>query len=73
MEIDTVSLKAPLVVLWALLIAGTTIASENHRLCDAKTHANVKTHAELLRLHKEFSLENYEFEVRVVEEVSETN
>lgn len=67
------SLKAPLVVLWAVLIAGTTVASENHRLCETKTHADIKTHPELLRLHKELKLQDHEFEVRIVTEVSETN
>jgi hypothetical protein len=59
MEIKAVSWKAPLVVLWAVLIAGTTVASENHRLCEMNTHADVTTIAE--------------FEVLIVEEVSETN
>jgi hypothetical protein len=73
-----VSLKAPLVVLWAVLIAGTTVASENHRLCEAKSHANikthlVKTHSDLIRLHDELKLQDHEFEVRIVTEVSETN
>lgn len=57
MEMSAVSLKAPLVVLWAMLIAGTTVASENHRLCNEKMHADLKKHVE----------------VRIVEEVSETN
>ena len=69
------SWKAPLVVIWAVLIAGTTVASENHRLCEMHTHADVKTIADyeaVLEADKEL-IRSHEFEVLIVEEVSETN
>jgi hypothetical protein len=62
-----VSLKAPLVVLWAVLIAGTTVASESHRLCD------LETHTELRRSHEDLKAHSDEVEVLITEEVSETN
>ncbi len=61
------SLKAPLVILWAVLIAGTTVASENHRLCD------LETQTELLRSDEDLKAHSDEVEVRIAEEVSETN
>jgi hypothetical protein len=64
---EKVSLKAPLVVLWAVLIAGTTVASESHRLCD------LETHTELRRSHEDLKAHNDEDEVLITEEVSETN
>ena len=62
-----VSVKAALVVLWACLIAGAAIASENHRLC--ALHA----HSELERLHEELQLPEAESDVLVVAEVDVTN
>ncbi len=61
------SLKAPLVILWAVLIAGTTVASESHRLCD------LETQTELLRSDEDLIAYNDEVEVLIAEEVSETN
>ncbi len=61
------SLKAPLVILWAVLIAGTTVASESQRLCD------LETHTELLRSDEDLIAYNDEVEVLIAEEVSETN
>jgi hypothetical protein len=62
-----VSVKAALVVLWACLIAGAAVASENHRLC--ALHA----HTELERLHQELQLHEEEIEVLIVAEVDVTN
>ena len=61
------SAKAALVVLWACLIAGAAIASENHRIC------TLKTHAELLRLHDEHQLHEETSDVLVGAEVDVTN
>lgn len=69
------SWKAPLVVLWAVLIAGTTVASENQRLCEMNAHSDGKTIADFdkyLEAHEEL-IRSHEFEVLIVEEVSETN
>jgi hypothetical protein len=64
---NTVSLKAIIVVVWACLIAGAAIASENHRLC-------VEHHqTELIRLHQDLQLNEEEFEVLIVARVDVTN
>jgi hypothetical protein len=68
-----VSLKAPLVVLWAIVIAGTTVASENHRLCDAKIHIDLHTDAKMQRLDGKLNSDDDQIEVLVIAEVSETN
>ncbi|NQV87163.1 MAG: hypothetical protein HQ492_08810 [Woeseiaceae bacterium] len=44
------SLKAPLVVLWACLIAGAAVASESYRLCDEHTQL------ELMELHEDLQV-----------------
>jgi hypothetical protein len=62
-----VSIKAALVVLWACLIAGAAIASENHRLCV------LHTHTEMNRLHEELQLLEEETDVLIVAEVDVTN
>jgi hypothetical protein len=49
----SVSLKAVLVVLWACLIAGAAIASENYRLCDARMQADTKRLHAYLKLHED--------------------
>ena len=36
------SVKAVLVILWAFLIAGAAVASENHRLCVLDEHAKLQ-------------------------------
>lgn len=54
------SLKATLVIIWACLIAGAAIASENHRICVEKRHAQLQ---EL----------QHEFELLVVARVNVTN
>ncbi len=61
------SVKAALVILWACLIAGAAVASENHRLCA------LHTHTELERLHQELQLHEEEIEVLIVAEVDVTN
>jgi hypothetical protein len=62
-----VSVKAALVILWACLIAGAAVASENHRLCA------LHTHTELERLHQELQLHEEEIKVLIVAEVDVTN
>jgi len=62
---SAVSLKAPLVVLWACLIAGAAVASESYRLCDEKTHQELKRLHENLQVHEE--------KLPVVAEVDVTN
>ena len=61
------SVKAALVVIWACLIAGAAVASENHRLCA------MHTHAELLRLQDEHRLHEEKSDVLIVAEVDVTN
>lgn len=61
------SVKAALVVLWACLIAGAAVASENHRLCVEHVHT------ELLRLHEDPQLHEEEVNVLIVAEVDVTN
>ena len=63
----TVSVKAALVVLWACLIAGAAVASESHRIC------TLKTHAEMLRLHDELQLHQEKSDVLIVAELDVTN
>ena len=63
----TVSVKAVLVVLWACLIAGAAVASENHRLC------KLNEHTELMRLHDELQAIEEEVDVLIVAEVYVTN
>jgi hypothetical protein len=62
-----VSLKAPLVILWAVLIAGTTVASESHRLCE------LETQTELLRSDEDLKAHSDKVEVLITKDVSETN
>lgn len=47
------SLKALLVILWACLIAGAAVASENQRLCELHTAAESKRLHEFLQLHED--------------------
>lgn len=61
------SIKAALVVLWACLIAGAAVASENHRLCTQ--HADT----EFDRLHKEVLVVEEETDVLITVEVDVTN
>jgi len=62
-----VSVKAALVVLWACLIAGAAVASENHRLC------KLNEHTELIRLHDELQAIEEEVDVLIVAEFDVTN
>jgi len=62
-----VSVKAVLVVIWACLILGAAVASENQRLCTL--HAR----AELLRLQDEHQLHEEKSDVLIVAEVDVTN
>jgi len=62
-----VSVKASLAILWACLIAGAAVASENQRLC------NLHAHTELLRLHHELQLHVDKSNVLIVAEVDVTN
>ena len=62
-----VSLKAPVVVLWACLIAGAAVASESHRLCVEHSHT------QLQRLHEDLQLHKDEVELLIVTEVDVTN
>ena len=61
------SVKAALVVLWACLIAGAAVASESHRIC------TLKTHAEMIRLHDELQLHQEKSDVLIVAELDVTN
>jgi hypothetical protein len=61
------SFKAPLVVLWACLMASAAIASESQRLCDL--HAQT----ELTRLHEMLQIHEKEVAVLVVAQVDVTN
>jgi len=61
------SLKAPLVVLWACLMASAAIASENQRLCDLHAHTESTRLHEMLQIHKE------EVQVLIVAQVDVTN
>ena len=61
------SVKAALVVIWACLIVGAAVASENQRLC--ALHAR----AEVLRLQDEHRLHEEKSEVLIAAEVGVTN
>ena len=61
------SLKAPIIIVWASLIATAAVASESQRLCEL--HA----HAELTRLHEKLHLHEDDVDVIVVAEVDVTN
>ena len=61
------SLKAPLVVLWACLMASAAIASESQRLC--ALHAQT----EMTRLHEMLQIHEKEVAVLVVAQVDVTN
>jgi len=58
-----VSLKAPLVIFWACLIAGAAVASENYRLCELHTQAESKRLQEFLQLHEDGASVITEFDV----------
>ncbi len=58
-----VSAKAAVVVLWASLIAGAAVASENHRLCGVHAH---ELHA--LELHRQIDLDRLHNELQALEE-----
>jgi len=58
-----VSLKAILVILWACLIAGAAVASENYRLCEQHTQAESKRLQEFLQLHEDEATVITEFDV----------
>ena len=57
------SLKAMLVILWACLIAGAAVASENYRLCKQHTQADAKRLQEFLQLHEDEAIAITEFDV----------
>ncbi len=57
------SLKAPLVILWACLIAGAAVASENYRLCELHAEAETKRLQEFLQLHEDDATVITEFDV----------
>lgn len=63
----TVSVKAALVILWACLIAGAAVASENHRLCV------MHTHVEMERPHEEVPVVEVETDVLIIAELDVTN
>ena len=67
LESSKVSLKAPLVVLWACLMATAAIASESQRLC--ALHAQT----EMTRLHEMHQIHEQEVAVLVVAQVDVTN
>jgi hypothetical protein len=62
-----VSVKAALAVLWACLIAGAAIASENQRLCEL--HADTQ----LLQLQEERQLREEESDLLIVAEFDVAN
>ena len=57
------SLKAPLVILWACLIAGAAVASENYRLCELHNQPESKRLQEFLQLHEDDASDMTEFDV----------
>ena len=63
----TVSIKSILVVLWACIVAGAAVASENHRLCAENVDTRVERLHEYLQLHEE------EVAVLIVASVDVTN
>lgn len=57
------SLKAPLVIFWACLMAGAAVASENYRLHDLEQQEeSIRLH-EYLQLHVDEALQVPEFDV----------
>jgi hypothetical protein len=58
-----VSLKAPLIIFWACLLAGAAVASENYRMCDLEAQAESKRLHEYLQLHEDDALNISEFDV----------
>ncbi len=56
------SLKAPLVVCWACLIAGAAIASENQRLCEIQEQEKSERLLEYLKLHDDKAIVITEFD-----------
>jgi len=62
-----VSLKSALVILWACLIAGAAVASENHRLCVENAQTDIE------RLHELLQLQEDEAELLIVAQFDVTN